>query len=234
MLGVCIALLTLARNLVDYKNTALGWTLTLFAVVGIVVFIVLVVIDLANRKKRNPPEAASVVAGRVLPPPTFQINFDYLPKSPLTEGWKRGYGQEEPTFSKWSSTPRGMTMVQNKSYAMDFLLPEYARLCNHVEFTAQFVSDVIIYLDVEIIKTDKSATNSFWFAHVIGMKAPIYLPEYREWKFFINPVNNRFLIDLRDEVNEVVGKDGFVLAEVKKIRIRGDLSISPILFRQLS
>jgi len=239
LLAVSVAALTLGRNLADYKSIPLGMIAAVLGGIGAVVFAVFVIQDLMQKggSSASAPSAGVVgpgIGAPILPVPTFQITFDYLPKSPLTEGWKRGYGQEGPTFSKWSATPRGMTMTQNQCYAMDYALPQFARLCNHVEFTAQFVSDVIIYLDVEIIKKDKSSTNSFWFAHVIGVKAPIYLSEYQEWKFHISPVNNRFLIDLRDEVNEVVGKDGFEFAELKKIRLRGSLSISPILFRQIS
>jgi hypothetical protein len=239
LLAVCIALLTLARNLADYTDTALGWAVAIIAAIGIVVFIVMVVRDVGKKPEDVPAPPpiqpiGSGIGALMLPVPTFQLTFDYVPKSPLTEGWKKGYGKEEPTFSKWWSSPRGMTMTQTQCYAMDYHLPQFAKLCNHVEFTAQFVSDVIIYFDVEIIKKDKSEYTSYWFAQVIGVQAPLYLEQYKEWKFHVAPDHTgKFVIDLRDEVQQALGREGFMFAGVKTIRLRGTLSISPILFRQL-
>jgi hypothetical protein len=230
LLALSVAVLMLARNLGDYKNTPLAVAAAFLGGMFTVLFVVLVILDLIERRKK-----AGARELEVLPAPIHTITFDYLPTSPLQSGqWTRGYGQEEPLFERDGGIAGGIRMHQvTPIYAMDYRLPQYATLANHIDFTAKFISDAIVYAEVEVVSEDGSHSDVFWFAHVIGHKAPLFLPQYREWKFHISPRRDRFLLDLREEVRASVGPKGLVLSEVRRIRIRGNISISPIKLRRL-
>jgi hypothetical protein len=225
-----VALFTLARNMGDYKNTPLAEAVAVVAGGFGLIAVALVIRDLVERRKNSrapEPEA--------LPTPIHTITFEYLPTSPLESGqWKKAYGKQEAIFERDSDIPGGLKMRQQMaSYAMDYRLPQYATLANHIEFTAKYISDAAVYAEVEVRGEDGLHPDVFWFAHLIGNKPPEYLEQYHEWQFHLSPRDDRFLVDLREEVRLSLGRNGLIFVGVKQIKVRGNISISPLKLRRL-
>jgi hypothetical protein len=162
------------------------------------------------------------------------IGFDYLLKSylrvsPLDRGWTKAYGEGTPEFGTDPEIPGSLSLkVSGDQFAMDYEVPQHAKPSNQISFTAKFIRDAFLYAEVEVIDKSHQRQETWWLAHVIGQKAPEKLTQWTEWKFYLSPLDHTFNISLADEVEVAFGKEGKVLAELKRIRIRGDLSISAI------
>jgi hypothetical protein len=80
-----------------------------------------------------------------------EITFDYLRNrsvriSPLDKGWKKGYGHGEPDFSTHPEIPGSLSMkIRQGTFAMDYPVPQHAKLADHISFTAKFISDAFFF-----------------------------------------------------------------------------------------
>lgn len=227
--AVSAALFTLARNLGNYTNAPLAKGVAVIAAGSVLVFLGFVGWDVKKwweKRGAAPPKELSL--------PIHTIRFDYLPTTPIQSGqWTKAYGKQDALWERDSEIPGGLKMRRATGYAMDYRLPQYATLANHIEFTAKYISDAAVHAEVEVMGEDGLHADVFWFAHLVGNKAPRFLSEYHEWQFYISPQDHRFLVDLRQEVRASVGRNGLIFAGVKQIKIRGDISISPIKLRRL-
>lgn len=101
----------------------------------------------------------------------YEIRFDYLPASPLMNGWvKPVEGDLNPLFHSAEKFPGGLFMqADGKVFAMDFQIPERARGEYRIQFDGEFRRDAVFYAEVEVVKTS-GETENWWLAHIIGEK----------------------------------------------------------------
>ena len=161
----------------------------------------------------------------------LEIRFDYLPASPLENGWFKAYNTDAvPTFSIPAQGAMSM-QTGGKVFAIDYPVPPSAKDFTHVNFRGSFQQGAIFYTEIEVAKDKGSSeVENWWFAHVVGGKnlAPEKDPNGREWKFHIFPGDgkNQFDLDLRKEVAQGLG--GKTYRGIRRIRVRGDIVLWPI------
>jgi hypothetical protein len=169
------------------------------------------------------------------PAALHEIRFDYLPASPLDNGWTRvSLKDVVPQFLTDIEIPGSLFVkADGKVFAMDYRIPRKARGAHHIEFEGEFGRDAIFYTEIEVAnKFGGSDVENWWFAHVRGEKsrAPEKDPRNREWKFYIAPNRSgqiHFDIDVVQEADQVL-ENGKHFSELKTVRLRGDIILSPI------
>src|SRR5581483_8149897 len=174
-----------------------------------------------------------------------QISFGYLPGSPLNNGWTCAYGSLPSRFISPPNPPKtaGICIIWNRQqqpqpYAIDFSLdPINHEFVNRLRFSAKFTTedDTIFFTEVELATYDGSKGDSRWIKHYVGSKpatpgAPNYKNEYIRWMAVKKLANgwSEFDIFLPSAVAETWGKEGWTFKRLKTIRIRGNISITPI------
>jgi hypothetical protein len=162
-------------------------------------------------------------------PAPFEIRFDYLPASPLANGWKIAYGAA-PEFSKANKPKWLLTRShgQGETFAMDYSVPLQAAEAYRVVFDAEFREDAIFYVEVEMFHA--SVVENWWFAFVRGnQNGPPSNVSAKEIKFPIVPKDGkaRFDFDLRQCAAQALPSKTF--NRIKRVRVRGDFNLSPVL-----
>ncbi len=166
-----------------------------------------------------------------------RITFDYLPDSPINNGWTLNVDGENgspPIFSAAPNypTPGCIKIVKNDRYALDYSVTQLQSLANMVELYAKFEQAACFYLKVKIASRDNSKMKNVWLAHNIGQGIPIKTFD-SEWKV---PIKGDILEDgwvqlklsIKDEISKTFGTDGWVFHELIGFRIRGSISISSV------
>jgi hypothetical protein len=163
-------------------------------------------------------------------PEPFEIRFDYLPTSPLANGWKIAYG----TGAEFSNAnkPKWLVMrTRGQKFAMDYSIPSQAQDAYRVVFDAEFRNDAMFFVQVELVAG--SVIENWWLAFVRGSQSgsPSKVSA-GELKFPIAPVDGktRFDINIRRCVAE--GLPGKAFGRIKQVRVRGDFNLSPLLLLQ--
>lgn len=166
-----------------------------------------------------------------------RINFDYLPNSPINNGWTLHINEENgnpPTFSAALNppTPGSLKIIKNSRYALDYSVSQLQSLANMVELYAKFEQDACFYLKVKVSSRDNSKTQIVWLAHTIGQGIPIKAFN-NEWKLSVQGdiLENGWVqlkISIEDEIAKTFGTDGWVFHDLIGFRIRGSISISSI------
>jgi hypothetical protein len=162
-----------------------------------------------------------------------EIRFDYLPSSPLENGWIKVSDTDAiPNFHKAAQFRGGLLMqTGGRVFAMDYYIPVKAKSANGVKFKAEFRQEAKFYTELDVLKTAGSLeTENWWFQHVKGDKnqAPVKDPKNREWVFYIQPTDGQaqFDIDVVSEAAQVLQGKSF--DRIKTVRLRGDICLSPI------
>jgi len=175
-----------------------------------------------------------------------QIRFDYLPSPPTKNDWRIGLIKKIPpeqrTLPEFAAAqpaplPGSLTIRHNEHYSIDYTVGQVQSLANIVEYYVKPTSDGTFYLKVNVSSRDGSHARTVWLRHVIGTGAPRQINP-SEWSF---DVQGELLKDgwtlvklsVEDEVTESFGKEGFVYQGLQDVRIRGNLSISPITFYRI-
>jgi hypothetical protein len=189
--------------------------------------------------------------------PLHTISFEYLPSSPLEKGWTRACKPEgEVTFATDPDIPGSLQMrvTSDVFFAMDHQVPLHATLADHCEFTAKYSrgsNETMIFTHLEVASNDGSERKRVWFKYYHGNRpagrtwpsVPFdpakQLPEQTVWlpAKILDRGRMEFYVDFPETVRAALGNQGWVYKSVWTIRLRGDLSISPLLlgsFTQLS
>lgn len=173
------------------------------------------------------------------PPPAIdmgRISFDYLPASPLSNGWRLAL-PERLTFSFSKPLDRLDGVAIKAEDAIDYNVEKHQRVCNRVEFSAKLSEHSYVYARIGLVSADGlSVSRQGWITCDSGNKLP--RRESRdEWVISRIPEPGgwtKFDLSLPDEVAQTFGKaDAQQFDELLGFRLRGCLSISPIkLYRQ--
>jgi hypothetical protein len=211
--------------------------------------------EIAAEIDAAPDASAEQLPSRVeLPltvPPTI-IAFNYLPASPLNNGWRiayfdRRFKQEEHAgieanwrSDRWKVAPdcprEGSIMIDLDNGAFDYDVTRNSYLTRRVEFDAHYVKDsALVFLQVLVATRDGKNTPTKFVKLIIGSNAPYPTPGYEdsEYTVEIEPPAvghgwRRVVLNLPDVVERSWGQDGWSYKELRKIRLRGKLGISPI------
>ncbi len=181
------------------------------------------------------------------------IRFDYLPISPIEKGWTRVAYKRDGTAkfgvdhdiadSLWMQVTQGI-------FAMDYTVPVHATLANRLIFTAKYDnspdSGTMIFALVEVSTKNEEHRKRLWLKFYYGRHKHAFLtpgvehehdptkqlPEQTVY-WTARPLKGgplEFDIDLHEAVKLAIGGQGWIYEGVHKVRLRGNLSISPIEF----
>lgn len=203
----------------------------------------------ADKKKAENPESkpsssTPQVASQDVEGSMGTIGFEYLPASPLQKGWKKAYTPEaQATFTTDHDIADSLQMETQGGFAMDHVVPPHAVLASRLRFTAKYTDTTMIFAYVDVSTKNGEQRNVVWLKIYYGEPRAIRTPG--DWH---NPQASlpeqtiyfpaqtlslgrlMFDIDLREIVRQSIGDQGWVYKGIRKIRLRGDLSISPIAF----
>lgn len=161
-----------------------------------------------------------------------QINFSYLPGSPLDNGWRLA-DKNTPAirFSVPSDCNSGLEVRAED--AIDYDVQKYQRVCNRVKFDAKLDHGSYVYARLQLVSKDgHSVSKQQWIACDIADKPPRQV-SVDEWCIYRKPRNDgwtTFDLFLPDEVERTFGRaKGLRLSAFLGIRLRGSVSVSPIL-----
>jgi len=95
--------------------------------------------------------------------PSLEISFDYLPVSPLANGWNIAYGADAEFSS--ANKPKWLVMrTHGQKFAIDYSIPSQAQEAYRIVFDAEFRTDAIFYAEVEM--RVGNVIENWWFAFV--------------------------------------------------------------------
>ena len=191
-----------------------------------------------ERPETNGPKMAEIL---------YTIGFDYLPASPLDHGWTQAYNKDGiAVFKTDLDIPGSLRMeITHSMVALNYALPDLAKLADTVQFTTKYAggAQAMIFTKVDVVTRDESQHRRLWIKYYFGERKAVItpdgpavdskklLPESTVWlpaKLLKDTL--QFDIDLRDAVALSVGEQGWVYKAISDFRIRGTLSISPIVF----
>ena len=159
-----------------------------------------------------------------------RISFDYLPASPLVNGWRLALA-EKPFVQASIPADRRDGLAFKADDAIDCDVQNHQRVCNRVKFSAKLSHQSYVYVKVGFVAKDHAILRSGWITCDIGSKPP-RKESKDEW--VIHRVPNEdgwtsFDLSLPREVSETFGRaEGLEFGELQGFRLRGKLTISPI------
>jgi hypothetical protein len=202
-----------------------------------------------NEAKSSTPGAATVRLQAV--ESLGAIRFDYIPTSPLENGWTKAYKADaEAIWGTDHNIDHSLRMeVRQSEFAMDHLVPVHATLANRLKFTAKYNSGDIgiatmVFAFVEVSPKSGEPRKRLWIKFYYGDKHAFqtpgnlwhdpqkHMPEQTVY-WPARPLKGgtlEFDIDLHEAVKLAIGAQGWIYKGVYTIRLRGNLSISPIEF----
>jgi hypothetical protein len=173
----------------------------------------------------------------------YEIRFDYLPASPLGNGWTWAYRDSKassaPIFkAPLAETPgaNGLAMVAPFKHAIEHSIPAVVKICDELELAVKYQDDAKLYVFVNVTSRDGSQRESHWLNIQPGDSSPTQDSSYS--KEYIVPVAPHLLGDgwmrmrlrLPALVNACSGEKGWIFDSAERIRLRGCISVSPIKF----
>jgi hypothetical protein len=215
-------------------------------VLALAAFALILLIVVLIKFARAPVEPSSVRQS------IGKIEFDYLPAKPTDNGWTRAYKEDgAAVFSTDHDIYGSLRMeVEQSEFAMDHPVPAHAVLADHLIFTAKYNNSTdpgimtMIFVRLKVSARNGTNQKEAWFKFYHGHKfakqttgnvisdQKLELPEQTiHWP--ARPLSNgsmEFHIDLREAVRMALGEAGWIYQSSVKVRLRGNLSISPIEF----
>jgi hypothetical protein len=180
------------------------------------------------------------------------IRFDYLPVSPLENGWTSAYKHKPDGVCQFGTDHDindSLRMeVTASEFAMDYTVPVHMTLAKRVMFTAKYDNradigkQTMVFVYVEVSTKNGEQRKRVWFKFYYGDKHAYptsgvspdpnkQLPEQTVyWPAVPHNGQLEFDIDLPEAVRLTLGAQGWIYRGVYKVRLRGNLSISPIKF----
>jgi hypothetical protein len=172
--------------------------------------------------------------------PIKTIGFNY--QEPFTQhGWE--LFTQDPNKIKISHVSDGFLgkVLEIKAeaqyaYAMDYQVDSSAVHGRFLEFAAMFEDQAYVYSLVRTQSRDRSTSRELWLKFVNGMREPELVDSSKnseEWLYYINPTRIEgnwllFRVDLNDAVKRTIGRNGWHLNQLQKIRLRGDQRLAYI------
>jgi len=160
-----------------------------------------------------------------------KISFNYLPASPLNNGWRPAL-KDKPALTAFVPSDRADGLSIRAEDAIDFDVEKHQRVCNHVQFFAKLTHDSYVYAKIEVVSRDThTVSRRVWIACDSGDKPPRKVSR-DEWVIHRMPQQDgwtKFDLSLPEEVAGTYGQaEGLQFSELFGFRLRGVLSISPI------
>jgi hypothetical protein len=223
--------------------------------IALAVAVIVLVIWEAFTKQRNsvgnkstePPapliNAPPLGQTRPVPKTVHEIWFDYIPRSPLENGWK--LDGQEPAFSRPARAPiqNSLKITATVRYHMDYELSTELTSCDLVRFAIRFDGGqypqedaTMVFTILDLVPSDKSTSKRRRIKYELGSGAPH--PTDGKWKKdeWTLPMDaqelpsgwRQFDISLKEAVRKTWGTQGWEFGALRAIRLRGSLSITPI------
>lgn len=204
-------------------------------------------IDASGRDRSSPIEHTAK--------PHEVIGFDYLPASPLQNGWKIGYldkrivNDPNPAAREnylktrqWKIAPdaptAGSALFDLDACAIDRDVGPNAALSRRIEFEANYINLGMFFVRVLLATRDGRQTMTKLIKFIPGSKKPYPTEQYEDAEYTVEIDDahapslgqgwRKFVISLADETARSWGQDGWQYKELRMIRLRGKLGISPI------
>ena len=191
-------------------------------------------------RREAPAQTIAIDARPASATEVYELAFGYLPASPLNNGWKVAYKDNDavPYFSSPIDPPglRGLSLEVKKKYAMDYNLPPQAQSAEELELAIKYAPDAFTYIIVNVTSHDGSQKDHAWINVRLGSAPSRELKDYpKEFLVYVTPerLGNgwvRMRLRLPELVNVAMGGRGWVYDSMQKIRLRGCISVSPIKF----
>lgn len=178
------------------------------------------------------------------------IPFDYFPASPLEHGWKVGYFDKrirdnpDPVAKsdylksrQWRIAPNPPSercvIIDIDACAIDYRIPLRSVLSTRLICDLSFLDDAMLFVLVGLITLDGSQTAEGYIKFDPGREQPHYVREYNEWVLptVFQPLSHGWHhidMSLTDAVRRTWGQAGWLLRDLRAVRVRGHLGISPI------
>jgi hypothetical protein len=159
------------------------------------------------------------------------ISFDYLPDSPLSHQWE--LAKKDARFEASASKDRASVLTIEAEDAIDYPVEKYQRVRNRVRFSAKLSQRTYVYVKVQFRAPGMTHGPDWgWIACDTGVAEPrresrderviSRIPEKNGW--------TQFDLFLPDEVQRTYGQvEVLDFKDLLGFRLRGELSISPIL-----
>jgi len=162
--------------------------------------------------------------------PSLEISFDYLPVSPLANGWNIAYGADAEFSS--ANKPKWLVMrTHGQKFAIDYSIPSQAQEAYRIVFDAEFRTDAIFYAEVEM--RVGNVIENWWFAFVRStQRGSPSKASANELKFPIAPTDGKARFDINVRQCAAEGLPGKLFGRIKRIRVRGDFNLSRLLLLQ--
>ncbi len=174
------------------------------------------------------------------------VGFDYLPGSPLENGWTKAYKKDgQASFDSDTDIDGSLRMkITQSEFAMDHPVPAAAVLANRFIYTAKYDTTVetMIFLRLWVSTRDEKDRKNVWLKFYLGQKGAKQTPGFWHdpnndlpeqtiyWPARVSKGAMEFEISLDEAVKIALGSQGWVYRSAMKMRLRGNLSISPIKF----
>jgi hypothetical protein len=164
----------------------------------------------------------------------YEIRFDYLPASPLGNGWTWAYRNRKASSAPILKAPpaetpgaNGLAMVAPYEHAIEHSIPAVERVCDELELAVKYQDDAKLYVLVNVTSRDGSQRESHWLNIQPGDSSPTQDSSYS--KEYIVPVAPQLLGDgwmrmrlrLPALVNACSGEKGWIFDSAERIRLRG-------------
>jgi hypothetical protein len=189
--------------------------------------------------------------------PHVVIDFNYVPAaSPLENGWttpyfdKRIRDDPDPAARanylksrQWKVAPgapiKGSIMIDIDASAIDYQVSPNAALSQRIEFDANYVDrSAMIFVHVLLATRDDRQTKTKFIKFIPGSKKPYKTLGYEDSEYTVEMNDNdapslgkgwrKISLSLPVEIERSWGQDGWYYKELRAIRLRGRLGISPI------
>jgi len=206
--------------------------------------------EMASKETADPKVTPSKTdSPQVVTAPHEEIRFDYFPVSPLDEhGWKVAYFDRrvsnDPAAKdvylknrEWKKAPNapsdGCVIINVDACAIDYRIPTRSKLSTRLVCDFNFVEDAMLFAFIGLITSDGSKTGEGFIKFDLGREQSHYVESYKEWVLPTEfpPLSNGWHhidVSLTDAVNRTWGQAGWVLRDLRAVRLRGHLGISPI------
>jgi hypothetical protein len=201
-------------------------------------------------KKTEQPPADQLTRLSTISVLVKQIGFEYLPASPLENGWKVAYSYAwvneggQPAITEYlksrqwrtasDSPTKGSISMNIDACAIDYELDRNATFSDRLECEVKFGNATDMFVRVEMASGNGSRTTKL-IKFVLGTESPSATKNWEndEWTLPIYPQAlpngwRKVNISLADAVAKTWGRFGWTFRAISTVRLRGELSISPI------